>query len=168
MEKILILNTGGTFNKVYNELSGHLEVVKNSEAIEKISTIAFRENLDITLKGILFKDSLELTDDDRQIILKEVKDYSKVVIIHGTDTMDTTALYLSLHSKNQTIVITGAMRPFSIEPIEPTSNLSMAVQFLQEDKHFGVYIGMHGLVLEHHKLKKNRQTGKFELRNISE
>lgn len=168
MENILILNTGGTFNKVYNELNGHLEVVKNSDAIEKILKIALRDNLNITLKGILFKDSLELTDDDRQLILNEIQGFKKVIIVHGTDTLDVTALFLSLHSKNQTVVLTGAMRPFSIEPVEPTSNLSMAIQFLRDDKSEGVYIGMHGMVLEHHKLKKNRQIGKFELRNSAE
>ena len=61
MQEILILNTGGTFNKVYNQLLGHLEVSKNSDAIGKIVDVAFRENVDITIKGVLFKDSLELT-----------------------------------------------------------------------------------------------------------
>jgi len=163
MQKILILNTGGTFNKVYNQLLGQLEVSKNNDAIEKIVSVSFRENVDITIKGILYKDSLELTDADREIMVEAIKDYEKIIIVHGTDTMDVTALYLSLNAKNKTIVLTGAMRPFSIEPVEPTSNLSTAVQFIQNTCEKGVYIGMHGLVCEHHKLKKNRQTGKFEV-----
>ncbi len=166
MKKILILNTGGTFNKVYNELLGHLEVSKNNDAIEKIIAVSCRENLDITIKGVLFKDSLELTDLDRAVMLNEIKDFQKIIIVHGTDTMDATALYLSSKvSDDKIIVLTGAMKPFSIEPIEPSSNLSLSLQFLQDERKSGIYIGMHGLVLEHHKLKKNRKIGKFEVRN---
>lgn len=167
MENILLLNTGGTFNKVYNELNGQLEVLHNNKAIENIIKISFRENLNITVKGILYKDSLELTEEDRKIILDEIKDYDKVVIVHGTDTMDLTALYLSKNISNKTVVITGAMKPHSIEPIESTSNLSISLQFLQNDVENDVYIGMHGLVSKHHKIKKNRKTGKFEIRNSS-
>ena len=111
---------------------------------------------------------MELTDDDRRLILNKIQGFKKVIIVHGTDTIDVTALFLSSHIKNQTVVLTGAMRPFSIEPVEPTSNLSMSIQFLRDDKSEGVYVGMHGMVLEHHKLKKNRQIGKFELRNSVE
>ena len=79
MQKILILNTGGTFNKVYNQLLGQLEVSKNNDAIEKIVSVSFRENVDITIKGILYKDSLELTDADREIMVEAIKDYEKIV-----------------------------------------------------------------------------------------
>lgn len=168
MKKILLINTGGTFNKVYNELKGHLEVSTNNSAIEKILSVSFRDNVDVEIKGILYKDSLELDDEDRELLLKSMDDYEKILIVHGTDTIDITATFLAQYAKDKTIVLTGAMKPFSIEPIEATSNLSISLQFLQNCNEHDIFVGLHGLVEKHHKIKKNRQIGKFEVRNLNE
>ena len=164
MRKILIINSGGTFNKVYNELNGELEVQKNNDAIEEIVKIAFRNNIDITIKGVLHKDSLDLTHEDREVISNLIENYEKVLIVHGTDTMDITASYLSKkHLTGKTVVLTGAMKPFSIEPIEATSNLCISLHFLKECNEHDIFIGMHGLVKKYNKINKNRLLGKFEL-----
>ena len=163
MKKILILNTGGTFNKVYNELSGNLDVPLNNSAVKQIIDTAFKDNLALKIEGIIYKDSLEMNDKDRQLIVHALKDYEKVILIHGTDTMDITAKYLCQHLSNKTVVITGAMKPFSIEPIEATANLCISLQFLLDNDKSGVYIGMHGLVNRYEELVKNREIGKFEL-----
>ena len=165
MKKILIINTGGTFNKVYNEISGELEVSSDNSSVEEIIKTSFKNNIEITIKSILHKDSLDLTNEDRELILKITEGYEKVLIVHGTDTIDITANYLSQNTKNKTIVLTGAMKPYSIEKIEATSNLSISLFFLNNCNDSGVFVGMHGLVQKYQNLKKNRKIGKFEIVN---
>jgi len=163
MEKLLILNTGGTFNKVYNPLKGELEVPKDAKALEAI--LRYFYNTSYELINIVHKDSLEMNDADRALILHHIEQSlaSKVLIVHGTDTMDITARFLSLHVKNKMVLLTGAMVPYSIDGIEATANLSMALGALHVGKDFGIYIAMHGLVAKHNAIFKNREKGIFEL-----
>ena len=63
---------------------------------------------------------------------------------------------------NQTILITGAMVPFSIDSIEANANFSMALGYLLDANKKGVFIAMHGLVNEHKKIFKNRDIGVFQ------
>ena len=161
-KNILILNTGGTFNKVYNEIDGKLEVPRNNKAIENILESA--KIINYNLKGLLYKDSLEINDNDRkelQNVIEKSK-YKKILIIHGTDTMDKTAKYLSKHLKNKTVILTGAMVPFSIDSIEATSNFMLALGALSMKKEDNIYIAMHGNIKQYTKIKKNRDLGVFE------
>ncbi len=161
-ENILIINTGGTFNKVYNPLKGSLDIDINDMAIESILKSSKMTNNDID--GIIYKDSLDLNTKDRNNLLNHINEsrYKKIIIIHGTDTMDKTALYLSNKIKNKQVVITGAMIPFSINTVEATSNLMMAYGFLMANKKNNIYISMHGMVKKYNKIKKNRELGIFE------
>ncbi len=162
MKKIFILNTGGTFNKIYNPLNGKLEVAKNNEAIKNI--LKYQNNLNYDIKAIISKDSLDINDDDRSLMLKEIQDSDckKIIIVHGTDTIDKTAIFLEERIKNKIIVLTGAMVPFSIRQIEATSNFSIAVGFLFSNHKKGIYISMQGMVELHHKVFKNRKIGVFQ------
>lgn len=165
MKDILILNTGGTFNKVYDPIKGSLEVAKNNNAIKTILDKFLKTNNNaIKVKGLLFKDSLEMTKSDRTQIVNEIKNAKekKIIIIHGTDTMDKTAQYIDKHINNKEIIIVGTMVPFSIEPIEATANFSSAFGLLQTGIKDGVYIAMHGHIKKHHKINKNREIGVFE------
>lgn len=161
MKKLLVLNCGGTFHKTYNELKGELVINNNCETLESILKQTIRGNLDFELKGIIYKDSLEFTTQDREELVTFINEYEKVLIVHGTDTMDITASFIAKRVKNKTIILTGAMIPYSINPIEATSNLSMSLYFLSQTSEKGVYIGMHGLVKEHNKIYKNRDLGIF-------
>jgi L-asparaginase len=111
---------------------------------------------------MLFKDSLDMDDKDRQKILKAIEKYEKILIVHGTDTMHQTAQFLASFTHHQTIVLTGAMQPFNINSIEACCNFSLSWQFLNTTPKKGVFIGMHGLVLKHHKIFKNRKKGIFQ------
>ena len=162
MKTIKILNTGGTFNKHYNEVTGELDIAQNNAVIEEIVALSFRENLKFEIEGILFKDSLEMSPDDREKIYKNVKNNHCSIIVHGTDTMDLTAKYLAEKLDNEVVVLTGAMMPYSINPIESVSNFSTAVQFLQTCNSSGVYIAMHGLVKPYDQISKNRELGIFQ------
>jgi len=164
MENILILNTGGTFNKRYNPLKGELEVPCDNVALEAI--LQYCHNTAYTLRAIVHKDSLEMNEHDRALILKSIQHHpsQRVLIVHGTDTMDVTADFLSLHVKDKIITLTGAMVPFSIDSVEATANFMLALGDLHVRQTQGVYIAMHGSVLDHRTIYKNREKGIFEPR----
>ncbi|KFL34830.1 MULTISPECIES: asparaginase domain-containing protein [unclassified Sulfurospirillum] len=163
MEKILILNTGGTFNKRYNPLKGELEVPTDGIAVESI--LQYCTNTSYELLNIIHKDSLEMSEEDRELIVQTIQASSakRVLIVHGTDTMDVTATFLALHVKDKIISLTGAMVPFSIDTIEATANFMMALGDLHVREKNGVYLAMHGAVASHGTIYKNRPKGIFEL-----
>src|SRR5262245_48423084 len=102
---IRILITGGTFDKEYNELTGTL-YFQDSHLPEMLHL--GRCGLDVEVRTLMMVDSLEMTDDDRRIVLEHCRKAheNRIVITHGTDTMvDTTAL-LGAHIREKTIVLT--------------------------------------------------------------
>lgn len=159
---MLILNSGGTFNKQYNLTNGKLEIPYNNKVVEKILQRYF-DNYD--LAGIIYKDSLEMDSHDRKMlanIILESKD-EVFIIIHGTDTMDESAEFLDTIFDDRKIIFVGAMKPFEIDPIESSFNLGMAIGFSKSLEKNGVYICMDGFVTAWDKIIKNRSKGKFEL-----
>ena len=159
--KITVINTGGTFNKRYNPLSGELEVPKDSLALDEI--IGYCYNIDFDVSNIISKDSLEMNDADREFIVKTIKNCKNenIIIVHGTDTIDLTASFIDENIKDKTIVLTGAMLPISINKIEATLNFASAIGFLNANIKNGIYISMHGSVKNYKKLIKNREIGQF-------
>ncbi len=159
--RITIINTGGTFNKRYNPIKGQLEVPTDNIALDKI--VASCHNIEFEIKNIISKDSLDMTDEDRQTITDEVLNTSnnKIIIIHGTDTVDLTSAFLKEQVNNKKIVFTGAMIPMSIDEVEATMNFSLALGFLSANVDNGIYISMHGIVVDSSRLVKNRELGQF-------
>jgi len=160
MKKILIINTGGTFNKVYNPINGKLEIDKTSSTIQEIATKWLCEFESI---NIIDKDSLDMTNQDRNILLDTIKNtqHSHIIVIHGTDTMDISASYLAENHLEKYIVFTGAMVPYSIDTVEATANLSSAYGYLQALDSYGIYIAMNGALGNYDKVKKDRKKGVF-------
>ncbi|MDD5401299.1 MAG: asparaginase domain-containing protein [Sulfurimonas sp.] len=159
---MLILNSGGTFNKQYNPLNGELEVPYNNSAIERILQ-SVESKYDVA--GVIYKDSLDMTMSDRKMlanIIMESKD-DTFVIVHGTDTMHMSAEFLSEIFDDRKIVFVGAMKPFEIDNIEASLNLGMAIGFAKAVQKVGVYICMNGYVEPWHKIRKNTKFGKFEV-----
>ncbi len=159
--KITVINTGGTFNKRYNPILGELEVPKDSLALDEI--ISYCYNIDFEVLNIISKDSLEMNDDDRELIVRTIKNCKNqnIIIVHGTDTIDLTAKYLDEKVNDKTIILTGAMLPISINKVEATLNFSQAIGFFNSNCENGIYISMHGSVKNYKKLIKNRELGKF-------
>jgi L-asparaginase len=161
MEKTIIISTGGTFNKIYNKFTGNLDIDKSNSSINSIQKewLSSYKFIDI-----INKDSLDFTTQDREELLKTIKElnYKKIVIIHGTDTIDITAKFLDSAKLDKTIVLTGAMVPYSINPIEATANLAFAIGYSNLAKN-GIYIAINGVAQHYSKVIKNRQIGKFEL-----
>ncbi|MDP2886924.1 MAG: asparaginase domain-containing protein [Ignavibacteria bacterium] len=157
---IRVFVTGGTFDKEYNELDGKL-FFKDTHLNEML--ILGRCKLKVDVRTLMMVDSLDLTDQDRQIILdhclKAKED--KVVITHGTDTMDVTAKVLGATIKGKTVVLTGAMIPYKFGSSDGLFNLGSALAFVQTLPH-GVYIAMNGKYFRWDNVRKNKRTGTFE------
>ncbi len=158
---MLILNTGGTFNKRYNPLNGEMEVPFDNVAVERILSSFTYE---VEVAGVIYKDSLDMDMDDRKMMAKIISasDKSHFIIIHGTDTMDLSAAFLDEVLEEKVVVFTGAMVPFEVDPVEATANLAMALGYAKSQITPGVYICMQGSVAHHSELKKNRAAGRFE------
>ena len=167
ISSLTILNTGGTFNKLYNPITGELDIPQDNRALESILP-HYYGNLDITLHALIHKDSLEFTDADRDLLCSRVtKTAGDVIIIHGTDTMDKSAAWLETHLPKplaQRILFVGAMVPYSIQREEAVANLSLALGFLNADSKPDIYIAMHGLVAPFDTLRKDRTEGRFYLK----
>lgn len=159
---MLILNSGGTFNKRYNYLNGELEVPYDNEALKKI--LSSTGNL-YEIAGVIYKDSLEMDSNDRKILARVIMESKeqKFVIVHGTDTMNLSAEFLAEVFDDRVIVLVGAMKPFEVDNIEATLNLGMAIGFAKGVSVSGVYICMNGYAESWNKIVKNTKFGKFEL-----
>lgn len=162
MKDILVINTGGTFNKYYNPLDGTLEVT-NDGSIPTLLMQKWKNHLEVL--NIIGKDSLEMNSEDRLFLLATLtqNEYRDIIIIHGTDTMHVTAEYLSDAELDKRIVLTGAMVPFSIDPVEATANFASAYGYLQLLEKNGIYIAMNGVIDTFENIQKDRKNGKFVL-----
>ena len=162
MKKILIISTGGTFNKIYQPNNGTLQIDKEALALKQIASKWLCQFETLT---IVSKDSLEMTTQDRVEISNTIQQskYQDIIIVHGTDTMDITAKYLADKKLEKTIVLTGAMVPWSIDPVEATANLALAYGYINALQKKGVFIAMNGVVDSYEKVKKNHLKGRFTL-----
>lgn len=157
---IRIFITGGTFDKEYNELNGQL-YFKDSHLPEMLEL--GRNLVSLEIRTLMMVDSLEMTDDDRELIAEHcIKSPEDMIIItHGTDTMTETATILSEKVKNKIIVLTGAMIPYKFGSSDGLFNLGSAMAFVQTLPK-GVYIAMNGKYFKANNVRKNRQSGVFE------
>ncbi len=159
-KKIMIFVTGGTFDKEYNEITGQL-VFKDTHLQEMLNLGRCR--LDIEIRTLMMIDSLYMKDSDREIILQNCLStpHKKILITHGTDTMEVTARYLGKKVKHKTVVLTGAMVPYRFGSSDGMFNLGSSLAFVQVLPE-GVYISMNGKYFHYNNVRKNRKTGIFE------
>ncbi len=160
MQKTVIISTGGTFNKIYDPIAGDLVIDETSHAVKEIAS---KWLCRFELINIIAKDSLAMTNQDRLELLSVVTqtEHEKIIIIHGTDTMHVTAEYLADVEIEKKIILTGAMVPYSIDPVEATANLSSALGYMQLLQEDGVYTVMNGLFGSYEKIIKEKSKGKF-------
>lgn len=157
---IRIFITGGTFDKEYNELNGQL-YFKDTH-LQQLLTLG-RNLVPVEIRTLMMIDSLEMTDQDRELIAYQCNncDETKIVITHGTDTMTDTAIILAEKVKNKTIVLTGAMIPIKFGSSDGLFNLGSALAFAQTLP-VGVYVAMNGRYFHWDNVRKNKETGVFE------
>jgi L-asparaginase len=157
---IRVFVTGGTFDKEYNELEGKL-YFKDTHLGEMLSL--GRSRLAVDVRTLMMVDSLDMTDDDRQIILDQCRraKENRILITHGTDTMEITARVLGPAVTGKTVVLTGAMVPYKFGSSDGLFNLGSALAFVQTLPP-GVYIAMNGRCFTWENVRKNKKTGTFE------
>ncbi len=157
--KIKFFTTGGTIDKVYFDAKSIYQV-GSPQVLEilKDANVAF----EYEVTSILQKDSLEMTEEDRQAIRQAVEEElcPLIVITHGTDTMVDTAACL-LNIPNKTIVFTGAMEPARSRYTDATFNVGCAIGAVQTLTP-GVYIAMNGRVYPADRVRKNYDARRFE------
>lgn len=158
---IRLLVTGGTFDKEYDLINGKLYF--NDTNVNEILERG-RNTTEVHVRTLMMVDSLEMTDEDRDLIVSQcVKcDEDKIIITHGTDTMVQTALQIQQEQINKTIVLTGAMIPYTFGSSDGLYNMGSAMAFVQTLPP-GVYIAMNGRYFKAGEVQKNRKTGYFEV-----
>ena len=156
---VKIFTTGGTIDKVYFDAKSTYEV-----GDPQIVDILREANVTITweLETLFHKDSLELTDEDRAVIVEKVRQEpcSRILITHGTDTMIETAKALQ-GIPRKTIVLVGSLSPARFKSSDAEFNIGFAwaaVQTLPP----GVYIAMNGRIFHPDRVRKNREANRFE------
>jgi len=157
---IRIFITGGTFDKEYNELNGQL-YFKDTHITDLLEM--GRNKMPVEVRTLMMIDSLEMTDEDRELIVHQClqAEEDQIVITHGTDTMSETAKWIAEKVTDKTIVLTGAMIPIKFGSSDGLFNLGSALAFVQTLP-AGVYIAMNGRYFHWNNVRKNRQTGMFE------
>jgi L-asparaginase len=160
MLPIRILVTGGTFDKEYNELTGEL-FFQGTHAGDMLRL--GRCLLEVEIETLMMIDSLQMTDADRRHILERCAAVSenRIVITHGTDTMAETAAVLGRALENKTIVLTGAMVPYTFGSSDGLFNLGTAMAFVQTLGP-GVYVAMNGRCFPWNSVRKVKEKGIFE------
>ncbi len=157
---IRIFVTGGTFDKTYDEIRGGLSFADTH--LPEMLRLG-RSRVEVSVRTLMMIDSLEMTDVDRDVIVRNCQhcEESRIVVTHGTDTMIETAAAIARGVPGKTIVLTGAMIPYAFGSSDGLFNLGSALSFAQTLAP-GVYVAMNGQHFVWDKVRKNRQTGVFE------
>lgn len=157
---IRIFITGGTFDKEYNEITGQLYF--NDTHMHDLLDMG-RCHVPVEIRTLMMIDSLEMTAEDRDLIVHQCAsaDEERIVITHGTDTMSETAAIIAKKISNKTVVLTGAMIPIKFGSSDGLFNLGSAIAFAQTLPH-GVYVAMNGRYFHADNVRKNKKTGMFE------
>lgn len=157
---IRIFVTGGTFDKTYDEIRGVLSF--EDTHLQEMLTLG-RSRVDVTVRTLMMVDSLDMTDADRELIVRNCvqASESRIVITHGTDTMVETARAIAAGVAGKTVVLTGAMIPYAFGSSDGLFNLGSALSFAQVLPP-GVYVAMNGQHFPWDQVRKNRTTGAFE------
>ena len=166
--EMVVMTTGGTIEKSYNEREGALEN-RGSLVKEKILDKLRLPGTTLKVLSLFNKDSLHLTSDDRKFIVESIYHHVSseipVVILHGTDTMAQTAEeYVRFHSVSPSpVIFTGAMTPMGFEGSDAVQNLAealLAARLLEP----GVYISFHNRIFPVPGAVKNHRLKTFEMR----
>jgi L-asparaginase len=164
MRVIYVITTGGTIEKGYSERSGSVGNFHNK--IEQYLRLLRLPDSEVNVVPLLNKDSLEMTDVDRALIVATVRgllaENAPIVITHGTDTMVETGRFLkrSLPGVPVPVVLTGAMAPLGFEASDGLQNLTESL-FAARLLASGVYVVMHNEVFPVDRVRKDRSLGRF-------
>lgn len=159
--KIDIVTTGGTIDKIYFDAKSDYQIGKPviGELLERMGV-----TLECNIIPLMRKDSLDLTDNDRLLIVETVKNAASdhVLVTHGTDSMVETGKWLQQHIPQKHMVLTGALQPAAFRETDAVFNIGCALGALQQIGH-GAYVAMNGQVFDVLKVRKNFGENRFEV-----
>jgi L-asparaginase len=159
MNKLLIVTTGGTIDKIYFDDMSDYQIGEPQigQILEHLQV-----GFEFEVKAVMRKDSLHFTDEDRLAIHAAISssDATYVLITHGTDTMVKTALTLT-DIPDKTMLLTGALNPARFRDSDAVFNIGCAVGAVQAMPH-GAWIAMNGCIWDPKKVHKNRDKNRFE------
>lgn len=166
--KVAVITTGGTIAKTYDEHAGTLQ---NERPVVETIVAALRLNdIEVSYHHILNKDSLDMTDGDRRLVLETVvrsaREVDAALVVHGTDTLEVTGelLHANLPDLAMPVILTGAMRPYEFRDSDALQNMTEALLACRLVEP-GVYAVMHNRVLRFPGVVKDRKAQSFVKRN---
>lgn len=162
---IRLIITGGTFDKTYDAVRGEL-TFDRSHLPRILQEVRCYVPIELEINQLI--DSLDMGDRARESVVDACRAATekRIVITHGTDTMTVTAERLSRAFDSstaavpKTIVLTGAMVPYSVSGSDAVFNLGNAIAAVQLLSP-GVYIAMHGEIFPAGRVEKDRSAGVF-------
>jgi L-asparaginase len=166
IQDVVIITTGGTIEKTYDEFDGSLQN-RGTSIKNRILTKMRLPYTNILVQPLLSKDSLYMTDEDRTLIcttiVEQMAKSCPIVILHGTDTMSVTAefCFQKIPTPQVPVVFTGAMIPMGFDDSDAAQNVTealLAAKLLAP----GFYISFHNQVFKLPNVRKNREKGTFE------
>lgn len=182
MRHLTLITTGGTIEKTFNEATGQLENRgggggPGASIVDRMIRRLRLEDTTLNVIELMSKDSLHMTDEDRDRVVEAVRvaggtqdhrtDTTGIVILHGTDTLDKTGERLlaacgggGKGGPRVPIVLTGAMRPYEMTRSDALQNLTEAI-FAAGVLPAGVYCVAHGRALPFPGVRKDRERGTF-------
>jgi L-asparaginase len=185
MRRVTLITTGGTIEKTYDEDSGELS--NRRTLVRRMLEELRLEQTEVAVLELMSKDSLDMTESDRQRVVQAVRlaggagpvdgvgpvdgavtpavgaaECSGVVILHGTDTLAATGelLHREIPAPRVPVVLTGAWRPFEMKRSDALQNLTEAV-FATGVLPPGIYCVAHGRALPFPGVVKDRSRGTF-------
>jgi L-asparaginase len=164
MRHVTLVTTGGTIEKTYDERTG--ELINRGSIVRRMLQRLRLEDTRVSIVELLSKDSLFMTDADRELIAAAVANHQSlcqsIIVLHGTDTLSLTGelLYTRFSPPRIPIVLTGAMRPYEMKRSDALQNLTEAI-FATGVLAPGVYCVTHGRALPFPGVVKDRNSGTF-------
>jgi len=157
--KIKIFTVGGTIDKIYFDQLSQYEV---GESLVSRMFLEANVMFEFEIEQVMKKDSLHMTDQDRQLLFDKIsiEPAKHIFITHGTDSMIKTAQVLS-EIKGKVIVLTGALQPSRFRDSDATFNVGFALGALHVLSQ-GTYVAMNGQILDPFNAQKSRENNRFE------
>lgn len=170
-QRIRLITTGGTIEKVYDEDTG--ELANRRSIVRRMLDELRLEDVEVDIVELMSKDSLDMTEEDRSRVVEAVREalgggsghqdaLAGIVILHGTDTLTRTGdrLLEAFPDPPVPVVLTGAMRPFEMKRSDALQNLTEAL-FASRALRPGIYCAAHGRALRFPGVGKDRRRGTF-------
>lgn len=141
---VVVLSTGGTIASTHDKTGAVVPTVTGSKLVEPLSGTFDNNKLTLEVKDIAKLDSSAMTLDDTDSIItavnKELRrdDVDGVVVTHGTDSMEETAIAVdTFQDSEKPVALTGAMRPFDDPNPDGPDNLALAVKTVTDPANRG-------------------------------